>query len=787
MTFPRIAAFVLLLVCSFSHRATAEDGFLSLTSDSDGHVFAQLEQDTTEMLYAYGLTSGAGSNALGLDRGSLGSTHYVRFVRVHNKVLLFEPNVSVAGARKGGQAVQESFASAVLWSFPIVSDSIGVTIDLTPFLMRDAMSVSRRLQRSKEGTFQLDNSRSYIKTNAILNFPLNTEIDVVQTFTGNNTGYALSGVVPSLTDLTLALHHSFFALPDDGFDQRSFDPAAGSWPLTTLHPDVEIGESVYRQSTFRHRLFAQEKYGATKLVYYVDSEIPEPLRSAVVEGVSWWKDAFDAAGFKDAFEVRLLPDSIHPLDIRYNVVQWVHRKERGWSYGTFSSDPRTGEILKGKVSLGSRRVHHDALVFAGLLQPYGPDSTKKQAELERAVLARLRQLAAHEVGHTLGLGHNFAASVVERGSVMDYPHPEIDVLDGDALSLENAYWEGVGEWDKAAITMLYGMPSATMTLEEWRDSIVNSMQQQGIVFVSDADARPAGSSHADAHLWDNGADIVKELQHLYQVRAIAMRTYGASALSPEKPRAYLLESFVPIYFLHRYQLEAVVKHIGGRRYGFSSHTNSDFRFVDGEQQRRALAQVLHCLKPEFLAVPNRVVQLVPPQSPGYTGEADASGYAGYGIDDVGLAKTSADATFALLLHPKRVARVSQQANLEQQLTLTELLQEISEHMQRTNNRPSAISVEVWQSYLNQLMRVSESGQLNTAAVGAIRAALRNNRTLLEKAQKRTGDQQSAFECMLDQLDAYFRDPSAVVSGLPAPQELPQGSPIGQEQCQCGRP
>ena len=324
------------------------------------------------------------------------------------------------------------------------------------------------------------------------------------------------------------------------------------------------------------------------IVFYIDRAAPEPIRTALLEGVAWWREAFEAAGYIDAFRVEILPEGVDPLDIRYNVVNWVNRATRGWSYGQVIEDPRTGEIIKGQVLLGSLRVRQDMMIFQALVGA-GLTGTGDPNDPVTAALARIRQLAAHEVGHALGLAHNFAGSIQGRYSVMDYPAPRVRLVDG-ALDLTDAYGVGVGRWDRFAVDWLYGAETDAEAAPRMAAALA-----EGLRFVADDDARPAGAAHPVGSLWDDFADPVAELRRMMAGPRGRGRPASARARSrPASRNRDLRRAFVPIWLIHRYQVEAAAKLLGGVdfAYAVNGDGHGEARIVAPADQRRALDALL---------------------------------------------------------------------------------------------------------------------------------------------------------------------------------------------------
>ena len=663
-------------------------GFFDYYVDpAKGRVLLSVPVGGPEFIYVNSLAAGVGSNDIGLDRGQLGDTRLVRFRDAGARLLLVQPNLGYRADSDDAAeraSVAEAFAESVLWGFPVLARKGGggdeevALVDLTPMLLSDAHDVAGRLQaRGQGGGYKLDADRSALYLERTRNFPRNSEFEATVTLSGKPEGSELRSVTPTPEHVTTRQHHSFVALPEPGYRPRAYDPRSGYYPVTYADYASPIGAPLERRYVPRHRLERVDPDAASSaavepLVYYLDPGTPEPVRSALLDGARWWDEAFQAAGFAPGtFRVELLPPGADPLDVRYNVIQWVHRSTRGWSYGASVRDPRTGEIIKGHVSLGSLRVRQDYLIAQGLLDAaYGLDG-EPDPRLLAFALARLRQLSAHEVGHTLGLAHNFAASTRDRASVMDYPHPYVTLGEDGAVDLSQAYATGVGTWDKQAIAYgyrVFGAADADDAAEretEGLAAVLAETARLGLPYLTDRDARARGGVSADAHLWDNGADAAAELRRVSALRRHALSRLGLDNLAPGRPLAELEAVLVPVYLMHRYQVEAAVKVIAGMRYGYGviAADVADagaFELASEAEQRAALDAVLATLRPDFLAVPPHVTKWLAPLPPGSARDRELfAARTGLTFDPAAAAEASVEHTVSLLLDPARVERVVQ--------------------------------------------------------------------------------------------------------------------------------
>lgn len=654
----------------------AHEGYFAWYWDAaKGKVWLAIDHFDHEFLYVTYLSRGLGSNDVGLDRGQIAGEYVVSFRRVGPKVLMFQKNYSqraVSEETAIQRSATESFAASILWGFEVTAEKDGkVLVDITDFLLRDARDVVGALKNAGQGSFKPEASRSTLDLAGCGSFPMNTEFESILTFTTDSAGDEVSRVTPTPNAVTVQVHHSLVKLPEDGYKPRAWDVRAGYFTHEYADYATPLSEPLVKRFITRHRLEkkdpgAEVSEAFEPIVYYVDAAAPQPIRQALIDGASWWTKAFEAAGFRNAFRVEVMPDTASFMDLRYNTIQWIHRSSRGWAYGSSVTDPRTGEVLKGHVTLGSLRARQDYLIAEGLLQPYESesdpliDSTNPMQEL---ALARLRQLAAHEVGHTLGLEHNYVASTLGRASVMDYAYPLVKLADDGSIDLSEAYGVGIGEWDKAAIVYGYKQFAEGTDQDSALSTILDSVYGSGLNLLTDQDARPEGSMHPRAHLWDNGADAAQELARLLELRAVLLDNFAENAITEGTPMVMLEEPLVPIYLYHRYQIEACAKMLGGLDYNLSvrgsgPQTNTP---VSEDDQWRALETLLHCVEPENLTLPDTILSLLPPQTTGLPREREIfKRRTGDAFDPLTAAENVADMVARLILNADRCARLVEQ-------------------------------------------------------------------------------------------------------------------------------
>ena len=767
----------------------------------EGKLWLQIDKWNTPFLYYESLPNGVGSNDIGLDRGQPGETNVVHFERTGPRILLVAENEryrAITDDLEQRTAVRQAFAQSVLWGFEAAAeneDGESVLVDATPFFLSDAHEVAAKLAALKQGTYHVDPSRSAIYLPRTRNFPENTDVESTLTFVGDNPGRWVEEVTPDPRAITVHEHFSFIQAPPARFRERAYDPRCSFFGISYMDFATPVDQPIVKRYIAHFRLTKKDSSAAISepvkpIVYYVDRAIPEPIRSAVLEGTAWWDTAFTAAGYKNAFQVRLLPEGVDPMDVRYNVIEWVPRATRGWAYGIAIADPRTGEIINGHVNFDALRIRQVFLIAQGLLDPFaqGQDAGALKQANEMA-LARIRQLAAHETGHTLGLMHNYAASIVNRSSVMDYPPPTITLGANGRPDVSDAYAVGIGEWDKVSITYGYSDLSQEQTETPALDKILSDAFSRGLLYLTDQDARPPGSSSPIAHLWDTGGSALDGLSRVMAVRAAALRNLSENAIPEHTPMATLEDVLVPMYLYHRYQVTAVAKSIGGLDYSFNLRGIRDnekpLAIVPATEQRKSIRAVLDTLSPEVLALPEPLLKMIPPRPPEYpSGHENFSRRTSPAFDALAPAEAAADIVANVLLQPERAQRMIEYHALDAgNPSFDELLTSLLAATWKT--QPSAgykgaIQRTVNAVILDHLMTLAGDERASAQVRGV--AALKLDELRKWIATQTPSAKDDAVRAQLffatSQIDRFQKNPAEIHLTLPAPP--PDGDPIGTD-------
>jgi hypothetical protein len=687
------------------------------------------------------------------------------------------------------RAVEDAFARSIIWGFTAIAETSGrVLVDLTDFIMRDAHGVAARL---RPATYRFDRTRSAVHMDGTRAFPKNTEIDVTTTFTTDDAGRGagpgqiggrIGDVTPSSEAVTVRQHHSIIELPEPGFEARAFDPRSGFGSYSYVDYATPLGQPMRRMSIRRHRLQKEDPSAALSeavdpIVYYVDRGTPEPILSALIEGARWWNQAFEAAGYRNAFQVEVMPEGADPMDVRYNTITWVHRSTRGWSYGSSISDPRTGEIIKGHVSLGSLRVRQDYLILEGLLSPY-TTGTEKPAALSEVALARLRQLSAHEVGHTIGLGHNYYNSSKGRISVLDYPHPLITLRPDGTMDLSQAYDAGIGEWDKVSIQYGYSHFAPGTDEAAALRRILDEAWAADLRYMTnqDLDANP------NVDQWNNGADAAAELTRMLTVRRAGLERFGETAIQRDQPMALIEEALVPLYLHHRFAVDSAVTVLGGQDYIYAMRGDgrTPVRWAPAAAQRRALDALMGALRIRELTLSSSLLGRIPPRPPGFGRTRELfPRLTGGAFDPISPAVVATDMVVSGLLTSDRAARLVAQRAVDPTLPGLEdvLGRLIATVFDATPTTPyeSEINRAQERVVLNRLMSLAQSApmmQVRALAMQTLRRLQTRHATPVAAAAEHAHRQ-----LIVDDLKRFFERTADTLrpADTPAP---PPGAPIG---------
>ncbi|QFU24589.1 zinc-dependent metalloprotease [Shewanella eurypsychrophilus] len=773
---------------SIIKKSQSAKGFINLFySKVDGELYLEANKLDQPFLLLTSLPHGVGSNDIGLDRGQLGYTRMVQFERHGPYLILKQLNTQYRASTDNAaeqRAVKEAFAESVLWRGKVI-DGKRALVSINDLVINDLHGISAVLEDTKQGSYQLDKTRSLIIPEGVKSFERNSDVDVLLTFNSAKAGNYVAQVTPDANHMSVRLRYSFIQLPEEGYVAREYHPMSGYLSDEYLDYGTQVNQDIKQRHLLRHRLQkvnpgSEPSEVIKPITYYLDPGVPEPMRSALLDGASWWETAFEQAGFIGGFKVELLPEDADPQDVRYNVIQWVHRATRGWSYGSAVADPRTGEIIKGHVTLGSQRVRQDHLIARGLTAGWEDRQAAEDAAMALS-LARIRQLSAHEVGHTLGFDHNFAASSNDNASVMDYPHPQA-TLKGDKIDISAPYGVGVGAWDKYIVE--YGYREFASQAEEsvQLTELMQKVQAEGLRYIGEADSRSKSASNAYASLWDNGNDPVAELIRIGQIRSKAIEDFSTNALLKGQPRGELSDIFVPIYLLNRYQITAAAKFIGGTTYSYSEGIDGEsWHYLAPQLQRSALDALLDTLSPSTLSISQSLQDALVPKAGNYskTREGFDSGL-GVITDPLGMAEVLSRHTVQQLLSPQRLNRVNQgYISDREQLSVPAIVDKLLGST-LYDDIPAGAEQGVWMRVntviLDEILTSYHAKQTRPEVKAQLADRLRYTLKQLKRKVKRVSAYEAAhFSWLAEGVESGLKD--AKVKLIPQPLKMPPGSPI----------
>lgn len=750
---------------SFADRTAGlrtNEGFVSFWWDeARGRVLMEVPVFDQDVLYYVSAASGGGSVELGLDRGIMAST-VIHFRRTGSRVLVEQQNLAyraLGGTAARSANVTQSFPVSVLAALPVEAvEDERVLVDASSLFLRDAADVEGDLRRANQGNFRFDVARTVFNPVRMKAFPDNTEIETVATFAVDNAGPVTRNVLPDPRTMTLAIHHSFLRAPE-GYTPRRADPRIGVSSFSFKDFAAPVNQDPEVSWVTRWRLEKQDPTAALSepvepIVFYLDPAIPEPFRSAMREGTLWWNAAFEAAGYRNAVQVADPTPDMDPMDIRYAWVLWIERDGRGFSSGGTYRDPRTGEILGSKTRMDSDRIRTIANYWETYVGATGSDT----AQLDMVVL-RQSLLIAHELGHALGFQHNWASSLNERASVMEYPTPRVQVVDGK-LDLSEAFQDSIGEYDKYMARYAYTefVPAGE---QAGLDAIIAEMRERGILFVPSSDPRWSW--------YDDRATPTEYLRETLPARSIMLANYGPGLLDTGEPLGALRDLRLWMGYLHhRWAIEAGQRYIGGMYHEFAVKGEvlqpAPTEIVPGALQREVLDLLMESIEPANLVLPESLLALLTPH-PGDNREDMADDYA---FDQLRAARIVAGLVLEPLFEAARAERMLAFADRQPDtLTLPELVDSVLAHTWNAANdreaRHATLRRVTQGVALDALMQLGASADLSPEA----RAFVLDQLAVLgdSLAARRANDRvtQAFYRHSAREIGRYLEDPADYTS------------------------